>query len=113
MRLGKLNNQFLIAMPSLHNTLFEKSIILLCEHNDKGSMGLIINKPMIASNEDKSLFIDTIFDNAKIDSKIYFGGPVDLNTFFVLHDANYLTKETLNISDTISLTSNKKIINDK
>ena len=61
---------------------------------------------------------DGLPSNAIIDieaisnTKIYFGGPVDLNTCFILHDSSYLTKETLKISDDISLTSNNKIIND-
>ena len=107
----KLNNQFLIATPSLHDTIFKKSIILICDHSSKGSMGLILNKPMI-EDKNQSLFIETIFDGSNLDSKIYFGGPVDLNTCFILHDSTYLTKETLQLSNEISLTSNNKIIED-
>jgi len=107
----KLSNHFLISTPSLSDTIFKKSIILLCEHNKKGSMGIILNKPML-TKENKSLFLDALFDDNKIDSKIYFGGPVNLNTCFILHDSNYLTKETIQISDELSITSNHKIIND-
>ena len=111
MVLKKINNHFLIATPSLNDSIFKKSIILLCDHNKKGSMGLILNKPM-TEDKNKSLFIDTIFDGSVENTKIYFGGPVDLNTCFILHDSSYLTKETLKISNDISLTSNNKIIND-
>ena len=108
---NELTNHFLIATPSLHDTLFKESIILLCDHSKKGSMGLILNKPMI-EDKNQTLFIDTIFDCADIDEKIYFGGPVDINTCFILHDSKYLTKETLKVSNDISLTSNEKIIDD-
>jgi len=111
MELKKLKNFFLIATPSLHDTIFKKSIILICEHDKKGSMGLILNKPMI-NKKNKSLFIDNIFNDKKIDSKIYFGGPVNINTCFILHDSSYLTNETVQISKELSLTSNKKIISD-
>ena len=111
MALKKINNHFLIATPSLNDSIFKKSIILLCDHSKEGSMGLIINKPM-TEDKNKSLFVDTIFDGSIVDTKIYFGGPVDLNTCFILHDSNYLTKETLKISKDISLTSNNRIIDD-
>ena len=111
MVLTKLINNFLIATPSLHNTIFKKSIILLCDHSKKGSMGLILNKPM-SEDKNQALFSNIIFDGSDLDTKIYFGGPVDLNTCFILHDSNYLNHETLKISKDVSLTSNNKIIND-
>ena len=111
MKLKDLCNHFLISTQSLNDTIFKKSIILLCDHNKKGSMGLILNKPML-TEKNKSLFLDTIFDNSELDSKIYFGGPVDLNTCFILHDTSYLNKETIQISDELSITSNNTIIND-
>ena len=47
MKSKKLTNHFLIATQSLNDTIFKESIILLCDHSEKGSMGLILNKPMI------------------------------------------------------------------
>ena len=110
MEIKKFKNHFLVAMPNLNDSIFKKSIILLCEHNDEGSMGLIINKPMQAEKK-HSDFLNTFLKNQK-DSKLYFGGPVSLNTCFILHDSSYKTKETITISNTLSLTSNKKIITD-
>ena len=69
MKLKDLCNHFLISTPSLNDTIFKKSIILLCDHDKKGSMGLILNKPML-TEKNKSLFLDTIFDNSELDSKI-------------------------------------------
>jgi len=111
MKKQDLCNHFLISTPSLNDTIFKKSIILLCEHNKTGSMGLILNKPML-TDQNKSLFLDKMFNNKKIVSKIYFGGPVNLNTCFILHDSNYLTRETIQISEELSITSSNKIIND-
>ena len=50
MEIKKFKNHFLVAMPGLNDSIFKKSIILLCEHNIEGSMGLIINKPIDIDN---------------------------------------------------------------
>jgi putative transcriptional regulator len=44
--MDSLENQFLIAMPSLSNDYFNKTVTYICEHNDEGAMGLIINMPV-------------------------------------------------------------------
>ena len=43
--MDSLENQFLIAMPSLNDTFFERSLIYVCEHDEKGAMGIMINRP--------------------------------------------------------------------
>ena len=111
MSIKNLRNYLLISTPELNDSIFRKSIILLCEHDDNGAMGLILNKPIISDNN-KSSFLKVIFENMKINSKIYFGGPVNLQHCFVLHDESYLTNDTVKISEEVSLTSNNKIIED-
>ena len=111
MSIKNLRNYLLISTPELNDSIFRKSIILLCEHDDNGAMGLILNKPIISDNN-KSSFLKVIFENMKINSKIYFGGPVNLQHCFVLHDESYLTNDTIKISEEVSLTSNNKIIED-
>ena len=46
MRIKDLRNHFLIAMPSMDDPIFKKSLILICDDNKDGTMGLIINKPI-------------------------------------------------------------------
>ena len=111
MSIKNLRNYLLISTPGLNDSIFRKSIILLCEHDDNGAMGLILNKPIL-SNNNKSSFLKEIFENMNIDSKIYFGGPVNLQHCFVLHDESYITTDTIKISNEVSLTSNNKIIDD-
>ena len=111
MAISNLKNYLLISTPGLNDSIFRKSIILLCEHDKNGAMGLILNKPII-SEKNKSSFLKVIFENMKINSKIYFGGPVNLQNCFVLHDESYLLKDTIRISNEVSLTSNNKIIED-
>ncbi len=111
MSIKNLRNYLLISTPGLNDSIFRKSIILLCEHNADGAMGLILNKPII-SKENKSSFLKELFNEMKINSKIYFGGPVNIQHCFVLHDENYLTNDTIKISNEVSLTSNNQILND-
>ena len=111
MKISNLKHYLLISTPGLNDSIFRKSIILLCDHDKNGAMGLILNKPII-SEKNKSSIFKVIFDNMKINSKIYFGGPVNLQNCFVLHDNSYLSKDTIKISNDIALTSNDKIIED-
>ena len=104
-----LQNHFLITMPSFSDSVFDKGIIYVCEHNDEGAMGIMINKPI--PNIEKLLYKLDIKDlNPK--PNVYLGGPVDINKGFVIHEKGYKTKGTLSVSSQISLTSNLDIIND-
>ena len=111
MSINNLKNYLLISTPGLNDSIFRKSIILICDHDENGAMGLILNKPIISEKNTSSVF-KVIFEDMKIDSKIYFGGPVSLQSCFVLHDHSYLCKDTIKISKNISLTSNNEIIDD-
>jgi len=109
MKVKDLKNHFLVAMPSITDPIFKQSLILICDDSKDGTMGLIINKPidfnemLLMQNED-ALYLEN--------SKIYFGGPVNLDVGFVLHEPGYRTEQTLNISKNLCLTSNDKVITD-
>ncbi|MEJ7138995.1 YqgE/AlgH family protein [Amphibiibacter pelophylacis] len=82
-----LTNHFLIAMPGLKDTLFSGAVVYLCEHNDKGALGLVINKPIDITL--KSLFerIDLSLTRDEISTlPVYYGGPVQSERGFVLHE---------------------------
>ena len=104
-----LQNHFLITMPSFSDSVFDKGIIYICEHNDEGAMGIMINKPI--PNIEKLLYKLDIKDLSP-KPNVYLGGPVDINKGFVIHEKGYKTKGTLSVSSQISLTSNLDIIND-
>ena len=95
----------------MNDPIFSKSLIYICEHDKDGSMGLIINKPMISENA-----ADIIQQAGLADinpaPEIYFGGPVNLEMGLILHDAGYNIEGTLSISLSVALTSNKKIVAD-
>jgi len=83
-----LTHHFLIAMPGVMNTPFAGSVVYVCEHNQNGALGFIINKPA-------DLHLQDLFDNMALPLErkelssymVFRGGPVDTERGFVLHDA--------------------------
>jgi len=104
-----LQDHLLVTMPSFSESVFDKGIIYICEHNKDGAMGIMINKPI--PNIEKLL---SQLDIMELSPKpnVYLGGPVDINKGFVIHEKGYKTKGTQIVSSKISLTSNLDIIND-
>jgi putative transcriptional regulator len=89
-----LTNQFLIAMPGMENPTFAGSVIYLCEHTEKGALGLVINKPVDIKL--KSLFEKVELSLTREDiaeSPVYFGGPVQTERGFVLHERIHVEGE--------------------
>lgn len=83
-----LTHHFLIAMPGLQDAGFAKSVVYLCEHSERGALGLIINKPSDMSL--KRLFDKVDLPLARQDlscATVFQGGPVQTERGFVLHEA--------------------------
>ena len=82
-----LTNQFLIAMPGMGDGTFAGTVVYLCEHTAKGALGLVINKPIDIKL--KNLFEKvelTLYREDLAESPVYFGGPVQTERGFVLHE---------------------------
>src|SRR5215213_2514526 len=82
-----LTNQFLIAMPGMADDTFAGAVIYMCEHTEQGALGLVINKPIDIKL--KSLFekVELTLDREDLaDAPVYFGGPVQTERGFVLHE---------------------------
>jgi len=82
-----LTNQFLIAMPGMGGGTFAGTVVYLCEHTEKGALGLVINKPIDITL--KSLFekVELSLDRDDLaELPVYFGGPVQTERGFVLHE---------------------------
>lgn len=101
-------------MPHMQDSYFGRSVVFICEHNQKGAMGLIINKPF-QDPELKELF-SNIFteqeDVLEIVPTVYFGGPVLVERGIILHDSNYRREGTLYLSEDFSITSSREILHD-
>ena len=106
-----LTNHFLIAMPSMADPYFSKTLTYICEHNDQGALGLVVNRPidmtLQALFERLSL---TLRDGEVADAPIYFGGPVQTDRGFVLHEPAGSWQSTLRVRDVIGLTTSKDIL---
>lgn len=89
-----LTNHFLIAMPGLHDPLFEHSVVYLCEHSQRGALGLVINKP--CEIDLKGLFgkVDLPLTRPDLQkAPVFYGGPVQTERGFVLHEATFSDKD--------------------
>jgi len=75
---------FLISEPFLPDPNFERTVILLCEHNEEGSFGFVLNKISGVALE------DIIEDIKNFEEKVYIGGPVQQDTLHFIHRADYL-----------------------
>ncbi|MBC7483012.1 MAG: YqgE/AlgH family protein [Rhizobacter sp.] len=80
-------NQFLIAMPGMGGDTFAGTVIYLCEHTEKGALGLVINKPIDIKLKNLFEKVELSLDRADLaDAPVYFGGPVQTERGFVLHE---------------------------
>ena len=106
-----LTHHFLIAMPAMADPHFSKTLTFICEHNDQGALGIVVNRPidmtLQALFERLSL---SLRDAGMIDAPIYFGGPVQTDRGFVLHEPTGNWQSTLRVRDAIGLTTSKDIL---
>ena len=77
-----LKGQFLVAGKQLRDPNFFRSVILMVEHSDSGSMGLIVNRP---SNVSVTRALSEHYELPESDEPVYVGGPVEPAALFVLH----------------------------
>lgn len=115
-----LEGQLLIAMPTMTDPRFARSVIYMCAHSEEGAMGLIINQTA------KNLSFPDLLDRLEIypdddepafdlsdvpDLPIHVGGPVETGRGFVLHTADYFAEDTtLKIRNEICLTATLEIL---
>ena len=82
-----LTNHFLIAMPGLEDDTFAKSVIYLCEHSERGALGLVINKPSDINLQNLLQKVDLMLRREDLaDTPVFQGGPVQTERGFVLHE---------------------------
>lgn len=108
-----LANQFLIAMPGMVDTNFAGSVVYLFEHNERGAMGLVVNKPTQVDLGDLFNKIDLKLEIAPLlEQPVYFGGPVQIERGFVLHESNpHLSySSSLIIPGGLTMTTSKDVL---
>jgi len=110
-----LTNQFLIAMPGMGDGTFAGSVVYLCEHTDQGALGLVINKPIDIKLKNLFQKVELSLDREDLaDEPVYFGGPVQTERGFVLHErlgeegGHY--NSTLQIQGGLEMTTSKDVL---
>jgi putative transcriptional regulator len=103
-----LRNQLLISLPDLQDPMFHQSVILICEHDTNGAMGLILNKS--ANLNTQQIFTDLDLEYPKQNQKVISGGPLNQDCGFVLHNNDKLFNSSLNLSKGLTLTTSKDIL---
>ena len=89
-----LTNHFLIAMPGLEDAAFSRSVVYVCEHTERGALGLVINKP-------SDINLQVLFDKVDLplgradlrQAPVFQGGPVQVDRGFVLHEPIFAQSE--------------------
>ena len=110
-----LVNHFLIAMPAMTDPNFSRTLTYICEHNNDGAIGIIINRPM-------EMTLGNLFERVSIELEkgeplqrfgglpVYFGGPVQTDRGFVLHRPAGNWQSSLTINQDVALTSSRDIL---
>jgi putative transcriptional regulator len=111
----KLTDHFLIAMPSMLDPIFGGAVIYVCEHNESGALGVIINKPTDMSMdvlfERIDLKLEIMNKRVLTDARlVMFGGPVQVERGFVLHSPRRDYSSTMQVTDEIGLTTSKDVL---
>ena len=111
MRSVDLTNHFLMAMPAMADPFFSKTLTYICEHNEQGALGLVVNRPI-------DLTLKDLFDQLGISSDdqtlgsmpVMFGGPVQLDRGFVLHQPVGDWQSTMIVNHEVGLTTSLDIL---
>lgn len=111
MEQSNLTNHLLIAMPNLADPNFSHTVTYICEHSEKGAMGLVINRPI-------DIHVAEILEQMEIpvsepgagEAPVYLGGPVEEQRGFVLHSSDSEWDSTLRINDQVSVTTSRDIL---
>lgn len=106
-----LSHHLLIAMPALADDNFRQTVSYLCEHGEQGALGIIVNRPI-------NLTLGELFAQIKVplgqdeykNLPVHFGGPVQTERGFVLHNTHGNWQSTLRINDNLALTTSKDIL---
>lgn len=111
-------NYFLVAMPILTNAYFNRSVVYICEHTEKGALGIVINQPLHSLRINLPEILQNITKSKADENKnitgadfpILCGGPVHPERGFVIHAPEGEWQSSLKMSSEISVTTSKDIL---
>ena len=106
-----LTDHFLIAMPNMADPYFSRTLTFICEHNEQGALGVVVNRPI-------DMTLAALFERLNLETgarglaetPVYFGGPVQTDRGFVLHAPIGKWSSTLPVHDRLGLTTSRDIL---
>ncbi|MBI4754838.1 MAG: YqgE/AlgH family protein [Betaproteobacteria bacterium] len=108
---ANFTGHFLIAMPSMADPNFARTLTFVCEHNEGGALGVIVNRPTEMNWNELFERIDISLDVESLEGQpVYFGGPVQVDRGFVLHRPVGHWHSTLPVGDELGFTSSRDIL---
>src|SRR5579871_3695270 len=112
-RAGSLAGQLLVAAPEMGDPRFRRSVILMVQHEPKGAMGVVINRPIEQMPWAKLLAaIGQSTAGVSGQVTVYRGGPVELQVGIVIHSAEYRIAGTIDIDGRVAATPNPAALRD-
>ncbi|CAM3022034.1 YqgE/AlgH family protein [Vibrio mytili] len=110
-----LTNHFLVAMPGMKDPYFQHSVVYICEHNEDGAMGLIINAPVDITvgkmlNQVEVQPVHPRLLEASLDRPVYNGGPISEDRGFILHKPKDYYESSINMTDDLAVTTSRDIL---
>jgi putative transcriptional regulator len=110
---ASLAGQLLVAAPSMGDPRFYQTVIMLVRHDRTGAMGIVVNRPL--QERPLAALLEALGERADAAAgnvRIFAGGPVQPELGFVLHSAEYLRADTLEIDGHVAMTSSREILRD-
>ena len=105
-------HQILIAMPSLDNSWFEKTVIYIVEDNENGTMGLVLNLPHKLQVEQllEHFKLDTFIDKGLSSQTVLMGGPVDMEHGFILYQGDSTWQHSMALHDNLNMAISEDLL---
>jgi len=108
---ANFTDHFLIAMPGMTDPNFAGTLTYICEHGREGALGVVVNRPIELSLAKLFEQIGIELDDGELGERpVYFGGPVQVERGFVLHEPLGAWSSTLRVNDRVGLTTSKDIL---
>ncbi len=108
---GYLGGQMLIAMPTMLDPRFQRTVLYVCSHNADGAMGLVVNRAFASITfSDLLNQLGIASGDIVADRQVHFGGPVESGRGFVLHSTDFLRSDTMLVSGGIGVTGTLDIL---
>jgi putative transcriptional regulator len=106
-----LTNQFLIAMPTLEDPNFARTVTYVCAHNEEGAMGIVINRPLDIDLGEIFNQMELAADDPQITGqRVYQGGPVHRDRGFIIHRPAQDWGSTIRVTDEIAISTSREIL---